>query len=198
MRRALVVPILALACACGPPQRSKLTLEQRTVVDEARAIRYVAHQNWLPMDATLRCVLDGSFLSVHVNSLVGAKKEFVDGLPESLYPQLDEWARHDYLVEGERAVVEATVGGLPAKEVRYVVRTREEDPPGDLRFWVVRHEAYLYTFRMSLRADHRPESLDEVRTMLEGVTFLPNEGSGETDGSVTPDPSVVSTDTSPA
>ena len=33
----------------------------------------------------MRCVLDGSYLTFHVFSLVGAKKEFVAGLPKTLF-----------------------------------------------------------------------------------------------------------------
>ena len=175
MKRAIVLLAL-LASACVGPQPDKLTLEQRTVVDEVRRLKYVADPNWLPLDANLRCVLDDSFVTIRVHSLVDAQKDFVRGLPQSLYPQLDAWAKHDYMVEGTRRELVSTVGGLPARELRYVVRTRPEHGPGDLRFWLVRHENYLYVFRMALRPDHGPERVGEVRSMLDSVEFLDTPG----------------------
>lgn len=175
MKRPIVLAAL-LAAACAGPQPVKLTLEQRTVVDEVRRLKYVADPNWLPIDANLRCVLDDSFVTIRVHSLVEAEREFVRGLPQSLYPQMDAWAKHDYMVEDRRVELVSTVGGLPARELRYVVRTRPEHGPGDLRFWLVRHENYLYVFRMALRPDHGPERVGEVRSMLDSVEFLDTPG----------------------
>ena len=180
MKRWIAPAALTLA-ACSGPQPVKLTLEQRTVVDEVRRLKYVADPNWLPLDANLRCVLDDSFVTIRVHSLVDAEPEFVRGLPQTLYPQMDEWARHDYMVEGDRRELASTVGGFPARELRYVVRNRPEHGPGDLRFWLVRHANYLYVFRMALRPDHGPERVGEVRSMLDSVEFLETPG-----GSVLP------------
>jgi hypothetical protein len=175
MKRWIALAGLAWV-ACAGPQPVKLTLEQRTVVDEVRRLKYVADPNWLPIDANLRCVLDDSFVTIRVHSLVEAQGAFVRGLPQSLYPQMDAWAKHDYMVEGTRKELLSTVGGLPARELRYIVRTRPEHGPGDLRFWLVRHQNYLYVFRMALRPDHGPERVGEVRSMLDSVEFLDTPG----------------------
>lgn len=175
MKRALSLVALVVL-ACGGPQPVKLSLEERTIVDETRRLKYVADPNWIPMDANLRCVLDDSFISIRVHSLVDAQADFVRGLPQSLYPQMDDWAKHDYLVDPDRKELVSTVGGLPARELRYVVRTRPEHGPGDLRFWLVRHENYLYVFRMALRPDHGAERIAEVRSMLDSVEFLKTPG----------------------
>lgn len=174
--------------ACSPPRPKELSLEQRTVVDDERRLQYVVHSNWIPMHGTAKCVLDGSVLSIHVYSLIGAKTDFVEDLPDSLDPQLDEWARHDYLVTKDKEVDDTTVGGLPARVLRFETRARKEDSPGSLVFWVVRNKTYLYVFRSSFRHDARPEALVEVRTMLDSVAFLPppsDEGAAEGDATIT-------------
>lgn len=178
--------LVAASVACSAPRPERLTLEQRTVVDEERRIRYIVHENWLPMDATMKCILDGSFLSIHVYSLIGAQKQFVAGLPDSLDPQIDAWARHDYLVLNEKEIGATTIGGLPAREIRFETRSRNDDPPGQLFFWIVRNRTYLYVIRASFRPDALPDTPSEVRAILDSVAFLePPEEPPPTEGTPT-------------
>jgi hypothetical protein len=172
--RALTFALAAatFAAACSQPAHERLPVEKRTVEDTERRIKYVADPNWLPLDGNVRCVLDGSYLTFHVFSLIGAKKDFVAALPKSLDPQLEAWAHHDYLVVEPRQESSSKVGPLPALEYRYVTRARPEDRPSLLTFWIVRNKTYLYVFRASLRPDARPESSTEIRRMLDGMEFL--------------------------
>jgi hypothetical protein len=183
----LLAAATALALAsCAPDRPKPLSLEQRTIVDEERRLTYVVHPDWLPMSGTMKCVLDGSFVSVHVYSLIGAEAKFVSGLPESLDPQLDAWARHDYRIEKDKEVGGSTVGGLPARELRFETRAWKDDPAGRLTFWVVRNKSYLYVFRASLESDARPETPAAIRSMLDSVRFLePPEAPPETEGMAT-------------
>lgn len=167
-----LVAALAGFAGCQPPAAEQLPVEKRTIEDAQRRIAYVADPNWLPLDGNVTCPLDGSYLTFHVFSLIDAKKDFVDGLPKTLEPQLEAWAHHDYLVGAPRTEGPSSVGPLPAREYRYVTRARSEDRPGVLTFWVVRNKTYLYVFRASLRPGARPESAAEIRRMLDGMSFL--------------------------
>src|SRR5262245_60145443 len=85
----------------------------KTVDDVERGARYVVPPGWKSFDGELRS-RHGSLLSVRVHDLQGADSDFVAGLPDSVVPQLDEWARQVFVVDGPVVREETTLGGLPA------------------------------------------------------------------------------------
>lgn len=161
--------LLLLAAACAKPVPK--TEAERTVTDTARGVRYVAPPGWDVHDGEIRSPA-GSLLTLRVYDLVEADKKFVAGLPDTLIPQLEEWAKYYYVVEGKPVRTESSVAGLPATELTYPIRIRPEDPPSRVTYWVVRREARLFI----LRAAYPPRGLaaDEpaLRKVIEGWAFL--------------------------
>jgi hypothetical protein len=158
----------ALAASCGsPPPKPELP---QTVDDATRGIRYVVPPGWQSFDGEIHSPR-GSFLSVRVFSLAGAKATFVAGLPDTLLPQLDGEGRYYFVVEGNAARRETTVAGGPATEFTYVVRVRPKDSPSRTIYWVVKREEMLYL----LRATFPPAALEQdepaVRSVVESWRF---------------------------
>ena len=163
MGRIVLTACLALAagCASGP----------RTVEDPERGCRYVAPAGWMVFDGELRSP-SSSLLTLRVFDLREADRAFRDGLPDTILPQLEEWAKSYYVVEGQPQRAEAKLGGLPALELTYAVRIRADDPPAKLVYWVVRPGERLFVLRAVFppRAVERDEAA--VRGMLETWSFL--------------------------
>ena len=175
MIRAAAAIVLALAAGCGaPPAKSEA---QRTITDPTRGIRYVVPEGWKSFDAELRSP-EGSLLTVRVYDLVEADKKFVAGLPGTVVPQLTEWAKYYFIVEGQYTQEPTTVAGLPATEYNYPVRIRPKDPPSKVTYWVVKREQRLFV----LRAAYAPKGLAADEPMIREVVahwdFLetPKEG----------------------
>lgn len=174
MTRALaaLAAVALLAFGCESEFR-ELPLEMRTIEDTRRGVRFVIAQGWQGYDRGMRAN-DGAFISYDVWDLVEAKRSWVDDLPDSLYPQLDEWAVHDFLVEeGSRTVSTGTVGSEEATVVSYGIRTKPEDKPGSLRFYILRKGERLWVVRTVLPPwawEHSREAIDEILATFE---FLP-------------------------
>lgn len=171
-RRALLTwafLAMTLLGACnGRPSKSE---SERTVTDAVRGVRYVVPQGWTASDGEMRS-RKGSLLSLRVYDLVEADKKFVAGLPDTLMPQLLDWAKYYYVVEGPPVRTNVTVAGAAAVELTYPVRVRPKDPPSKVTYWVVRHATRLFV----LRAAYPPSSLAEderaVREVVAGWAFL--------------------------
>jgi hypothetical protein len=159
---AITLLAATLACTSGAP---------RVVEDVARGCRYVAPPGWLVLDAELRSRATSLF-STHVYDLVGADRRFVAQLPESLVPQLEEWARTYYIVDGEPVRAEATLGGRPALELTYRIRVRDQAPSSKLTYWVVRHGDRLFVLRAAFAPAGLSADEPAVREMLSTWTFL--------------------------
>jgi hypothetical protein len=158
-----IVAALAVACAGeGAP---------RVVEDLARGCRYRVPKGWLELGGELRSPASSLF-TIRVLGLEGGEGRFVDGLPESIVPQLEEWARSYYVLGGPPARVEASVGEVPALELSYRIRVRPQDPESKLTYWVVRRDSWLYVLRAvyagpAIAADERA-----VREILASWAFL--------------------------
>lgn len=170
---AIAIGAAAFACASPPPK----TEAERTVADPARGVRYVVPVGWNSYDGEIRSP-SGSLLTMRVFDLVDADRTFVAKLPDSLFPQLLEWAKWYYIVEGVPARGETTVDGLPATELDYPIRIRPKDPPSKLTYWVVRRGTRLFV----LRGTYPPQGLARDEPLLRGIVagwrFLDAPGTG--------------------
>ena len=170
-RRALALTALAsvLAAACVAPPRKAET--EKTVSDRARGVRYVVPAGWKFSDAEIRSP-QGSLLTLRVYDLVEADKKFVAGLPDTLLPQLLEWAELYYRVEGEPIRTATTVAGLPATELVYPVRVRPKDPPTKVIYWVVKRKTRLFVLRAAFPASGLLTDEPVLRKVVLGWVFL--------------------------
>jgi hypothetical protein len=159
--------LLAVACSAPPPK----TEAERTVTDAARGVRYIAPEGWKSSDGEVRS-RDGSLLTLRVYDLVEAKKSFVAGLPDTLIPQLLEWAKYYYMVEGPPSRTETTVAGLPATEFTYPVRVRPRDPPTKVIYWVVIRKTRMFVLRAAFPATRVAADEPVMRKIVEGWAFL--------------------------
>jgi len=168
--RIFVLAWVALAAACASAPR--------LVEDPERGCRYLAPAGWMVFDGELRSS-DSSLFTIRVFDLREADRGFRDGLPETILPQLEDWAKSYYIVEGEPQRGEATLDGLPALELTYTVRIRSDDPLTKLVYWVVRPGERLFVLRAVFppRAVERDEVA--VRGMLETWSFLDSTGAGD-------------------
>jgi hypothetical protein len=168
--RAAVALAILVASAAGAACR-ELTVEERTVIDEERGYRCVLPHGWRSFDEDARSRA-GSLFSVRVYSLDGAASAFVAALPESVVPQLEEWARYYYIVEGEGERTQAKVGGIDALELSYAIRIRQGRPLSRLTYWILRREQLLYVLRATYPAAALEKDEPAVREILSTWEFL--------------------------
>jgi hypothetical protein len=161
-RAAVALTLIAVAMACGT--RTVKSEAERTVSDPARGIRYTIPSGWKDLDAEIRSP-DGSLLTVRVYDLVDAEKKFVAGLPDTLIPQLTDWAKYYYIVDSGYTRAVTAVAGLPATEFNYTVRVRASDPPSKVTYWVVRRETRLFV----LRAAYAQKALADDEPKMRGI-----------------------------
>lgn len=169
---SLAAVALLLAAACGTLPTSSAI--DRTVTDTARGVRYVVPAGWRSSDAESRSPA-GSLLTLRVYDLVEAKKSFVAGLPDSLIPQLLEWAELYYIVEGEPTRTTTTVAGIPATELVYPVRARKKDRPSKLIYWVVIRKTRLFVLRAAFPSKGLANDEPILRKVVDGWVFLDTE-----------------------
>lgn len=156
------------AGACAPRPKS---VQERTVTDRERGCRYVVPERWLSFDGEIQS-LSGSNLSFHVYELTGADPKFVERLPESLYPQLFEWAKYYFVLDGPASRVRTNVGGLRAVEVTYPVRVRRDDPPTKTTYWVIRRGSRLHVLRAAYAAAALEADEKSVRELVGTWEFV--------------------------
>ena len=167
--RVLVVTSLVVAVACSAPPPK--TEAERTVTDPARGVRYVVPEGWKSLEGEIRSP-DGTLLTLRVYDLVEAKKSFVAGLPDTLIPQLLEWAKFYYIVEGPPVRSETRVAGLPAIELVYPIRVRRKDPPSKVVYWVVIRKTRMFVLRAAFPASGLAADEPIMRKIVEGWSFL--------------------------
>lgn len=168
-RAAIAAAALSLVTACGAfPQKTDY---ERTETDTARGVRFVVPAGWKSKDAEIRSPA-GSLLTLRVYDLVEAKKTFVAALPDSLLPQLREWAKLYYIVEGEPTRTATTVGGVPATEFVYPIRVRKKDPPSKLVYWVVVRKTRLFVLRAAFPAEGLATDEPVLRDVVARWAFL--------------------------
>jgi hypothetical protein len=115
---------------------------------------------------------DMSLLSFQAHSLDGAERRFMEGLPDSLVPQLEQWARSLYAYVGPPRRATQTVGGLAATELLYPVAARVGDREAKLFYWVVRRGDLLYVLRATVPGKAPGSDEEELRKMLASIEFF--------------------------
>jgi molybdenum cofactor cytidylyltransferase len=163
------IAIASLAVACSAPAAK--TEAERTVTDTARGVRYVVPEGWKSSDGEVRS-RGGTLLTLRVYDLVEAKKTFVAGLPDSLIPQLKEWAEFYFKVDGPPTRTETQVAGLPATELTYPVRVRPKDPPTKVIYWVVIRKTRMFVLRAAFPAKMLADEEPVMRKLVDGWVFL--------------------------
>ena len=167
-REVLVITILLAVVACSPAPKTEA---ERTVADRARGVRYVVPEGWKSSDGEVRS-RDGSLLTLRVYDLVEAEKGFVAGLPDSVIPQLREWAELYYIVEGPPSRSETRIAGLPAIALVYPIRVRKKDPPSKVIYWVVTRETRLFVLRAAFPPNGLATDEPVMRKIVDGWSFL--------------------------
>lgn len=166
---AIAASALVLTAACvAPPQKAET---EQAVSDSARGVRYVVPAGWRFSDGEIRSP-QGSLLTLRVYDLVEADKKFVAGLPDTLVPQLLEWAQLYYRVEGQPVRTATSVAGLPATEFVYPVRVRPKDPPSKVIYWVVTRKTRLFLLRSAFPASGLAKDEPIIRKVVRDWAFL--------------------------
>lgn len=158
-----------LAAACNAP--APAVDHERIVTDPARGVRFVIPPGWREKDAEIRSPA-GSLLTLRVFDLVEADKRFVAGLPDSLLPQLREWAELYYIVDGEPTRSATTVDGVAATELVYPTRVRKKDPPSRVVYWVVVRKSRLFVFRAAFPAEALATDEPVLRAIVDRWDFV--------------------------
>ena len=173
---ALVTATLLVAAACAAQPRKAET--EQTITDRARGVRYVVPAGWKFSDAEIRSP-QGSLLTLRVYDLVEADKQFVAGLPETLFPQLLEWAELYYRVEGPPVRTATTIAGLPATEMTYPVRVRPKDPPSKVIYWIVIRKTRLFVMRTAYPPSGLAQDEPTIRNVIGRWVFLDTGGNDD-------------------
>ena len=170
--RRVVAPaclVAAAACAQSGP---------REVVDDERGCRYVVPAGWAAFADELRSPRSSLF-SIRVFELLEADPTFRKGLPDTIVPQLEEWARSYYVLGDPPARAETTVGGLSALVLTYAVRVRADDAQTTkLVYWVVEAGHRLFVLRAVLPPAALAEDEPAVGGIVESWQFS-DTGSGD-------------------
>ena len=173
---ALVSIALLLTAACAAqPQKAET---EQSVTDAARGVRYIVPAGWKFSDAEIRSPR-GSLLTLRVYDLVEADKKFVAGLPDTLIPQLLEWAELYYQVDGPPIRTATAVAGLPATELAYPVRARPKDPLSKVIYWVVVRKTRLFVMRTAYPPSGLAQDEPLIRKVIDGWVFLETGGNDD-------------------
>jgi len=158
---------LAAACSAPPPK----TEAERTITDRARGVSYVVPDGWKSFEGEIRSPA-GSLLTLRVYDLVEADKAFVALLPDSLIPQLLEWAKLYYIVDGPPVRTATAIAGLPATELVYPIHVLKRDPPSKVIYWVVIRKTRLFVLRAAFPATSLAAEEPVLRKVVAGWVFL--------------------------
>jgi len=163
---ALVAAAVLVGCGSSDAPDAPPVFE-----DRARGYRFPVEPGWFVLADEVGS-RNRSNLTVQVHSLDGAEPAFVAGLPESLVPQLEAWARYYFADVGSPERRPTVVDGIDALELSYPVRVRPRDAAGKVLYWVIQRGGRLYTFRAAVPP--RAPSSDEadLRRMISRLEFF--------------------------
>jgi hypothetical protein len=142
----------------------------RVIEERERGYRFVLPEGWKTFGYEVRSP-GGTVVLVDVHSLKEAEKKFVEGLPETVLPQLEAWTLYYFDIVGDAVKRTSTVGGRPALEVAYSTRVRPSDPLSKAEYWVVRNGDLLYLIRATYPAARVERDGHGVRELLGSWTF---------------------------
>jgi len=173
VKRALPPALLAgsvlfFVTACGMPP-------DRVVRNPEQGYEYRAPEGWNLFDEELRS-RTGTLFTVKVLSLEDAKHDFLEGLPRSMLPEVENWTKYYFVVDGAAEIKDSTLGGEPAVEVTYRVRVRPQDPPGTAIYWVARRGIGLYVLRVVFTPNPKQDDMPAVREILDSWRFVEPSG----------------------
>jgi hypothetical protein len=160
-----------LATAGGCSRSSEKSDAGKTVEDQQRKCAYTVPPGWLTLDGEARS-RGGTLFTIHVYELEGADPSFVQGLPDTVLPKIDDWAQHFFRVEGKPGRSNATVGGEPALVMTYSTRVRAQDPPSTLSHWIVRKGTRLFVLRTAYAPATREKDAPDVQAIVDSFKFL--------------------------
>lgn len=163
----LMVASLFLGCRSSAPEGA----QGKVVEDQERRCRYVIPPGWNAFDGEVRSH-SGSLLTIRVYDLEGAAPTFVAELPDSLLPQLEEWARYYYVVGGPPVRAATSLGGAPATEFTYPVSIRPGYPASKLTYRIVRKDQRLFVLRAVLVPNAPAEDETNLTGLLASWSFL--------------------------
>lgn len=153
---------------------------QRTYANPESGYRYIAPPLWKVMRGEVRSPR-GTLVTIKVLPLVNADDTWLAGLPGSLLPQLEQWARYFFRVVEKPTQKPATIGGLAALEAAYPVKVRPSDPPSQISFWVVRRGENLYLVRAVFPGGSVATDYAGVTELLASWQFFDASGVGGQD-----------------
>jgi len=159
----------ALAVACGGGGGGSRA--PKLVEDLERSVRYTVPAGWSFFGDEARS-LGGSIFTLETFSLVDARRDFVERLPDSLIPQLQARTRYYFSIVAEPVKREVQVGGKAASEVSFEAHIRAQDPVTWVRYWLVRNGDLLYALRITYPPEREAIDGPAVQAMLAGWEFL--------------------------
>lgn len=179
MRHTLVVlSLLALVLtACGGPEKTAAG----PYANPQSGYRFQAPAGWRVFRGEARSP-SGILTTVQVKSLANAEDEFVRRLPESIVPQLEDWAKHFFRLVGPPTRETSTFGGQPALHLVYPVRIREDAPESKVEYWVTQANRNMYVLRVSVPPSAPPEERAQLGELVGSWEFTEPVG-GPTDES---------------
>jgi hypothetical protein len=154
-------------CAAPPPP----SFEARAYESPTGGYTVTVPAGWRVLQGEVRSP-SGTLITVKVLSLENADQSFVNGLPASITPQLEAWARYFFQVVGEPTQTVTSLGGVSALEVVYPIRIRPSDPQGHVAFWVAQHDVNLYVIRVASPAGVAPGDAQGVEAFLASWQFV--------------------------
>ncbi|HEX5043483.1 MAG TPA: hypothetical protein VFV75_11290 [Candidatus Polarisedimenticolaceae bacterium] len=171
-RGFLVALALAVLAGCaGPAPRSSDTYESKEL-----GFAFKLPEGWRMYGEEAKS-RGGTLINWQVKSLEGAEHAWLEGLPESVVPELARWTSHYFGDIQDESKETGTVGGEPALIVTHTVHVGKQTTPSKVRYWVVRHGAVLYLIRAVYPAGKEAEEDPGTRALLATWRFTPPTGS---------------------
>ena len=165
--RLAALALLALAACAGPAPRSSDTYESKEL-----GFAFKLPPGWRMYGEEAKSE-GGTLINWQVKSLEGAERGWLEGLPESVVPELARWSSHYFGDIQDEAKATGTVGGEPALIVTHTVHVAKQSTASQVRYWVVRHGQVLYLIRAVYPAGKEPEEDPGARALLATWRFTP-------------------------
>jgi len=163
---ALLLALVTATAACARGEREAPRLYENPTL----GVRVQLTPGWKELGDELKS-RGGSLLSFRAHSLVGAERTFLERFPDSLIPQLEQWARSSFGYVGEARRTTAVVAGIDALELTYPVSARVGDREGKLIYWVVRPGDLFYILRATVSSKAPASDENDLRAMIAAVEF---------------------------